>query len=93
VDQRWRAAPKVAEWIDPNLKQRENWRDWDAALLAAHRPAAPLVDGMSDPARLRLAYDEVFAHQLTLRASSLDRARGKRAKQCGNGAPAKPCVE
>lgn len=78
-------APKVSEWIDPNLKQRENWPDWDAALLAAHRPAAPLVDRMSDPARLRLAYDEVFAHQLTLALARSTARAAKGRSSAGTG--------
>ncbi|KEP68280.1 ATP-dependent DNA helicase RecG [Thioclava dalianensis] len=59
-------APALGEWIDGPLKAREGWPDWHAALSAAHAP-----EGLSDvmgtsPARARLAYDELFAHQLTL---------------------------
>lgn len=58
--------PELAEWIDPALRARESWPGWAEALRAAHRP-----EGMGDcaptaPARQRLAYDELFAHQLTL---------------------------
>jgi ATP-dependent DNA helicase RecG len=59
-------APDLAEWIDAQLKRREGWPDWKAAVAAAHAPgrAAELLPDA--PARRRLAYDELFAHQLTL---------------------------
>ncbi|MFE3838109.1 ATP-dependent DNA helicase RecG [Pseudogemmobacter sonorensis] len=68
-------APDLAEWIDPALKAREGWPGWLDALRAAHAPqeAADLAPGAS--ARARLAYDEFFAHQLTL---ALARAAGRR---------------
>ncbi|PWE34316.1 ATP-dependent DNA helicase RecG [Maritimibacter sp. 55A14] len=70
-------APELEEWIDNALKTREGWPDWHEAVAAAHGPqsAADLAPGA--PARLRLAYDELFAHQLTL---ALARARLRRAK-------------
>jgi ATP-dependent DNA helicase RecG len=70
-------APDLPEWIDGPLLAREGWPGWQAALRAAHAPegAADLV--MTAPARQRLAYDELFAHQLTL---SLARRQLRRAK-------------
>ncbi|WP_295533678.1 ATP-dependent DNA helicase RecG [uncultured Thioclava sp.] len=59
-------APQMGEWIDPALKTREGWPDWNGAIRAAHAPEG-LADVMGTaPARARLAYDELFAHQLTL---------------------------
>jgi ATP-dependent DNA helicase RecG len=69
-------APALAEWIDPALKAREGWPDWRAALRAAHAPGAAADLAAHHPARARLAYDEVFAHQLTL---ALVRARRREA--------------
>lgn len=59
-------VPSLQEWIDPGLKTQMAWPDWDIALRSAHAPS-----GSSDllpiaPARQRLAYDELLAHQLTL---------------------------
>jgi ATP-dependent DNA helicase RecG len=67
----------LPEWIEPSLKRARRWPDWHAALAAAHAPEglADLAPGA--PARERLAYDELFAHQLTL---AIARARLKRAK-------------
>jgi ATP-dependent DNA helicase RecG len=69
--------PALAEWIDPNLVRQEGWPAWDAALRAAHAPEGARDLSPNAPARLRLAYDEVLAHQLTL---ALARARVRRAK-------------
>lgn len=70
-------APALPEWIDAALKQREGWPDWRAALAAAHAPDSSLDLSPMAPARQRLAYDELFAHQMTL---ALARATARRAK-------------
>ncbi len=59
-------APYLAEWIDLPLLRERGWPAWPDALAAAHAPQN-LADLSPDaPARERLAYDELFAHQLTL---------------------------
>lgn len=79
-------APDLEEWIDPALLKREGWPGWKPALAAAHGPTG-LADLSPDhPTRRRLAYDELFAHQLTL---ALARARARRRKgrvTAGDGA-------
>jgi ATP-dependent DNA helicase RecG len=71
-------APDLPEWIDAELRRREGWSDWATAILAAHAPARA-ADLLPDaPARRRLAYDELFAHQLTLAL-----ARATRRKAAG----------
>lgn len=70
-------APNLPEWIDPPLKQRENWPDWNAALIAAHQPQSSVDLGPHAPARMRLAYDELLAHQLTLALARAQIRRGK----------------
>lgn len=59
-------APDLAEWIDPALKAREGWPDWRAAVEAAHSPRTSADISLTAPARQRLAYDELFAHQIML---------------------------
>ena len=70
-------APDLPEWIDGPLLTREGWPGWQAALRAAHAPEGATDLAMTAPARQRLAYDELFAHQLTL---SLARSQLRRAK-------------
>ncbi len=70
-------VPEVPEWIDGAQKAKENWPDWAAAVQAAHGPTRLAQLSAEDPARARLAYDELLAHQLTL---ALARARVRRGK-------------
>ena len=77
---------RLPEWIEPNLKAREAWPDWSDALEAAHRPRSISDLSINSPARQRLAYDEVLAHQITLAlARATQRSRPGRAS-AGNGA-------
>lgn len=69
--------PDLAEWIDPNLREREGWPDWATAVRTAHHPERMSDLSASAPARMRLAYDEFFAHQVTL---ALARSRARRKK-------------
>ncbi len=70
-------APELPEWIDPAQKAKERWPDWSDAITVAHAPRAVNDLSSEAPARARLAYDELLAHQLTL---ALARARVRRAK-------------
>ncbi|NBB97137.1 MAG: ATP-dependent DNA helicase RecG [Alphaproteobacteria bacterium] len=67
--------PVLEEWIDPALKARKGWPDWSEAVRAAQAPEGVSDLALDAPARTRLAYDEVFAHQLTL---AMARARARR---------------
>lgn len=69
--------PVMEDWIDGPLRAREGWPGFAEALQTAHHPAGPADFAPASPARQRLAYDEMFAHQLTL---SLARAALRRAK-------------
>lgn len=69
-------VPELAEWSDPALVAKEGWPTFHTALTEAHTPEDTGDLGVTAPARRRLAYDEVLAHQLTL---ALARAR-RRAK-------------
>ncbi|MEM9550206.1 MAG: ATP-dependent DNA helicase RecG [Pseudomonadota bacterium] len=68
-------APEMPEWIDPAQKLQEDWPDWHTAIAEAHAPAGVNDLAPTSPARARLAYDELMAHQLTL---ALARQRDRR---------------
>lgn len=70
-------APKLSEWIDPELIKRAGWPAWNDALQQAHSPASQLDLAATSKPRQRLAYDEFFAHQLTLALSRRERRRRK----------------
>ncbi len=76
---------ELEDWIDPGLKAREKWPGWAEAVRAAHA-----LEGLGDvtaeaPARQRLAYDELFAHQLTLALARASMRRGKGRPSVGTG--------
>lgn len=73
--------PALEEWVDPNLRARENWPSFQAAVDRAHTPLSRSELAPSAPARQRLAYDELFAHQVTL---ALARSRLRRQKGTPN---------
>ena len=70
-------VPALPEWIDAAQKAREGWPDWADAVRAAHAPQGFEDLSATAPARARMAYDELMAHQLTL---ALARAQSRRAK-------------
>ncbi|MCV2876834.1 ATP-dependent DNA helicase RecG [Rhodobacteraceae bacterium XHP0102] len=71
------ALPDLPEWIDPALKAREGWPGWGDAMRTQHHVQSASEAAPNAKPRLRLAYDELFAHQLTL---ALARMRAKRRK-------------
>jgi len=75
----------LAEWIDPALKMKMGWPDWKPAVLAAHAPQSATDLAPTHPARQRLAYDELFAHQLTLALARADRKRAPGLVTRGDG--------
>ncbi|UWQ20286.1 ATP-dependent DNA helicase RecG [Jannaschia sp. W003] len=58
--------PPLPEWIDGPLVAERNWLAFAEALARAHGPEGPGDLSPQSVARQRLAYDELFAHQLTL---------------------------
>ncbi|MFK7835605.1 MAG: ATP-dependent DNA helicase RecG [Sulfitobacter sp.] len=78
-------VPQMAEWIDPAQKNQSGWPDFSDAVAHAHDPQTLADLAPTAPARERLAYDELFAHQITLAlARSRERRKSGRATQ-GDG--------
>lgn len=78
-------APVLAEWIDGPLLEREGWPSWREALEAVHRPAGAAELSTVHPARQRLAYDELLAHQLTLALARATLRKQKGLPTVGDG--------
>ncbi|HJU16938.1 MAG TPA: ATP-dependent DNA helicase RecG [Stellaceae bacterium] len=68
-------APLLPEWIEPSLRERRGWPLWRDAVRRVHAPSGEADLAPSEPARERLAYDEILASQL---AVALVRARRRR---------------
>lgn len=67
--------PVLDEWIDLAQLKKSKWPSLKQAMATAHSPKSSGDITPTAPARQRLAYDEFFAHQLTL---ALARARDSR---------------
>lgn len=59
-------APDLPEWQDDAWRKKNNWPTWRAALDTLHHPPGMNAIAPDHPARMRLAYDELLANQLTL---------------------------
>ncbi len=58
--------PELPEWLDRELKRRQTFPDFHDALERLHHPTDPVDVSPDNPARRRLAYDELLAGQLSL---------------------------
>ena len=59
-------APELPEWQDAAFKAREGFAGWRQALEVLHSPKVEADTLLNTPQRRRLAYDELFAHQLAM---------------------------
>ncbi len=66
VKQVLETLPAVPEWVPTETRAKFNWPSFSAAMAAVHTPKEPAEAELWAPARMRLAYDEYFAGQLTL---------------------------
>lgn len=78
-------TPVLPEWIDGPLLAREGWPSWRDALEAVHRPSSAVELSPTHPARQRLAYDELLAHQLTLALARATLRKQKGVPTVGDG--------
>ncbi|UWQ94156.1 ATP-dependent DNA helicase RecG [Rhodobacteraceae bacterium M385] len=65
----------LGEWIDLNTVKERNWPAWSEAIHAVHAPQNASDLSRAALPRERLAYDELFAHQLTLALARNTRRR------------------
>jgi len=59
-------APQLPEWQDVAWIGKSGWPSWREAINLVHGPAGVQDLSPQSPARRRLAYDELLAHQLAL---------------------------
>ena len=84
-------VPILGEWIDIPLLDQKGWPAWDEAVAMAHAPKGTADLAANALARERLAFDELFAHQLTLALARASSRRGKGRVTQGNGVCGKRC--
>jgi ATP-dependent DNA helicase RecG len=68
-------AGELPEWQDPAWLARESFPSWLEAVRRLHAPTGEADLSPQAPARRRLAYDELLAHQLALAIRRADRRR------------------
>ncbi|MEM9576786.1 MAG: ATP-dependent DNA helicase RecG [Pseudomonadota bacterium] len=78
-------VPDMPEWIDPAQKTAAGWPEFGAALTRAHAPRSAEDVVATAPARERLAYDELLAHQLTLALARTRERRKPGVPSAGDG--------
>ena len=78
-------VPEVGEWIDAGQCEKAHWPAFADAILTGHHPESLEDLASTSPARERLAYDELFAHQVTLALARQQQRRKKGASRQGNG--------
>ena len=77
--------PALDEWIPPSVSHGRAWPRWEEAVRLAHAPAGHKGLALDDPARQRLAFDELFSHQLTLALVRASVTRGRGQVNVGDG--------
>lgn len=68
--------PDLPEWQDPAWRAGRGFPGWREAILALHAPATEADLSPTAPARSRLAYDELLAHQLAMALRRAHRRAG-----------------
>lgn len=59
--------PEISEWILPEIMQQKNWLSFRKALEVIHNPKSQKDVEQASYVKARLAFDEIFAHQIKLR--------------------------
>ena len=72
------SVPALPEWVAADTMRQRNWPDFRTAMISVHLPQSPAEAELWGPARMRLAYDEYLAGQITLQLvrSSMVAAHG-----------------
>ncbi|HYD31527.1 MAG TPA: ATP-dependent DNA helicase RecG, partial [Azospirillaceae bacterium] len=88
-----KATPEMPEWQDAAWLARKEWPAWRDALTAAHSPEDQIALQGDQPARERLAFDELLANQLALALVRLHQKRLGGRAVAGDGRLRKAVIE
>ncbi len=78
--------PDFEDWIDEGTRRSRGWPEWKDAVRDAHHPNSERDLAPDTPSRERLAYDELFAQQITLALERADLRTGSGVRSAGDGA-------
>ncbi|SDY95217.1 ATP-dependent DNA helicase RecG [Jannaschia faecimaris] len=85
VDAALLRVPEMPEWVDSQVVAEKSWPGFADALRQAHHPEDARDLSPGTVARQRLAYDELFAHQVTLALARSTERRRKGVVTEGDG--------
>ncbi|MEM9717558.1 MAG: ATP-dependent DNA helicase RecG, partial [Pseudomonadota bacterium] len=68
-------VPDLEEWIPNAVLSAKDWASWSTALRDVHHPSDAQDLNLNAPARVRLAFDELLAHQIALHLGRKDREK------------------
>jgi len=77
--------PALDEWIGADTLAARRWPGWDTAIRLSHNPEGPEALSPGNPARQRLAYDELLSHQMALQLARARMKRGRGRINAGDG--------
>lgn len=78
-------VPDLDEWIPSSVMSSQSFPDWKTALMEGHKPKSNADVLPNAPARLRLAFDEFFAHQITLSLARSNMRKSSGVRTQGDG--------
>lgn len=67
--------PVLPEWLDKSLLAEKKWASWGESLKTVHAPRENDDTSPHTPAKERLAFDELLAHQLSLKIARQSKAQ------------------
>jgi ATP-dependent DNA helicase RecG len=85
IDAALRRLPNLPEWHAQKVAKLPHLPGFAAALDALHHPKDPAATDLLTPARIRLAYDELLAHQLALFLVRAHMRSVSGRNNCGDG--------
>ena len=86
VQSRLRDIPSVPEWLPPKIREAEAWPTFTQALTTLHSPRCEDDLSPHTPAKNRLAFDELLAHQLRVLMGRFNREHKRASPLQGTGA-------
>lgn len=79
-------TPQLPEWLSTETLSKNNWLSWKKSIEAIHNPTDEFSLSLQGKFLKRLAYDEILAHQLTLKLNRkiLHKQKGRIIKGDGH---------
>ena len=86
LDGALKACIDLPEWIPDDILKSNDWKNWKQSLINLHKPKKIYSSDIKNSYLNRLAFDELFSHQLKLRLvrNKLTKIKGNSLKPTNN---------